>query len=555
VDVLLRIAFAAEVLGDTAIDAAAFSTGAWNLRQLEGDMEALHAAKQLGKAGLRKAVVKVVGQVIAGEPVAELVELESRIPEGLFEIRQIKGLGPKKIRALWTERGITTLGELEYACRENRLVELKGFGAKTQQNVLAEIELVRSRAGQLRLDRALRLGERVREALGRRPEIAQAELAGEARRRKELIRAPLELIALVRPDADGARVLEEVLIELGADAERRIEGVPIEVRLVDRAERWGAALVEATGSAEWLAQLKERGQEPSAWPGESEENVFSQAGLPYIEPEQRETRVPLPALGRERPRLVRRADLAGALHNHTLASDGVNTATEMRAAAIARGLTYLGLTDHSRTASYARGLEAGRLLEQKAQLRTLNADPSAASCLILHGVESDILADGGLDYPPEVLAELDLVVASVHQRHGQKRPEMTARMNGAASNPWTTIVGHPTGRLLLGRAPTDFDLDAFLDACARSGCAVELNASPQRLDLAEEHLARAKERGIPISIGADAHSADELDFLEFGIAIARRAGLTPYDVLNCRPLDDLLRWLAARRASALTGAA
>jgi DNA polymerase (family 10) len=236
----------------------------------------------------------------------------------------------------------------------------------------------------------------------------------------------------------------------------------------------------------------------------------------------------------------------GALHNHTTASDGTASLVEMRAAAQERGLHYLGISEHSVSAAYAGGLDAEQLAAQGREIAALNAAPGPT---LLTGVESDILADGALDYPASVLASLDIVVASVHQRHRQDHAAMTTRMVAAAANPWTDIVGHPTGRLLLGRPPTDFDVAAFLDAAALNGCAVELNASPHRLDLNAEHLAMAKERGLLVSIAADAHSQRDLDNLDYGITIARRAGLSVEDVLNARPLDELLLWLAGREES------
>lgn len=247
--------------------------------------------------------------------------------------------------------------------------------------------------------------------------------------------------------------------------------------------------------------------------------------------------------------LVTRSDLRGALHNHTIASDGTATLEQMRDAAAARGLTYLGISDHSVSAFYARGLDHERLLEQARTIATMEAN----GCTLLSGVESDILQDGALDYADDVLSELDLVIASVHRRHAQTAEQMTARMVAAAQNPWTAVVGHPTGRLLLGRDPSEYDMGAFLDACATHGCAVELNANPHRLDLNERHLAMAKERGLLVSIAADAHSVDELDHLDYGITIARRAGLTAEDVLNARSLGELSAWLGERRSAAAKG--
>jgi DNA polymerase (family 10) len=243
---------------------------------------------------------------------------------------------------------------------------------------------------------------------------------------------------------------------------------------------------------------------------------------------------------------VRREDLRGALHNHTTASDGTASLAEMRAAASAWGLEYLGVSEHSEAAFYARGLDAIRLRAQRAEIADANA--RVAGPVLLTGVESDILDDGALDVPGDILAELEVVVASVHKRLGQGREAMTARLVCAVRSPWTDVLGHPTGRLLFGRPSADIDMETLLDACAEVGCAIELNGSPQRLDLAPAALAMAKERGVLVSIAADAHATSELCHLEHGIAVARHAGLRAEDVLNTRSVVELRAWLAARRA-------
>jgi DNA polymerase (family X) len=337
--------------------------------------------------------------------------------------------------------------------------------------------------------------------------------------------------------------------------------VSVEVALVEDADAFGAAVVVRTGSAAHVEALRARATQQgmeltaaglmksgarTATP--DERDVYAALGLHVPPPERREADVPLVLVGKAAPKLIERKDLRGALHNHTTASDGTASLEEMRAAAVARGLTYLGVSDHSKSSFYASGLQDDALVAQGARIAAMNDDGSP--CRLLRGVESDILGDGALDYRDAVLGQLDFVIASVHSRLGQQRDEMTARLVNAASNPWTSVVGHPTGRMLLGRKGADFDVAAFLDACAASGCAAELNGNPARLDLNEEHVKMAKERGVMISIAADAHSTNALDDLEYGIAIARRAGLTAEDVLNTRSLDELTAWLEARRTKA-----
>ena len=514
-DTLKRLAFAHELVGSER-RAQTYGRASWPLRQLDGDLRELIDSGQLRAVrGIGSTVLGVAEAVANGEQPEELALLEAEIPEGVFRIGKLKGLGPKKVKALWQGLGVSTLGELEYACQENRLVDLKGFGTKTQDKVLASIRQARQWEGWFRRDT-------VGEALGvLRGELGEVYPAGEYRRGFELVRA-LDVVVV------GAR-----------DHERVVEGLPVRVWGAT-AEDLGTVLVRHTGSDEHLAEL---GELPQA---ATEGALYEALGSWWQPAERREAGVPLARRGGARPRLVRREDLRGALHNHTTASDGRNSLEEMRDAAAAMGLAYLGITEHSQESQIAGGLDAERLVAQVRRIEALNGQ--GHPCTLVSGVESDILREGELDYPPKILEQLELVVASVHRRHRQDGKAMTARMLAAVRNPWTDLVGHPTGRLLLGRPPTDLDVEAMLDACAEAGCAVELNASPHRLDLKAEPLAWARERGIPVSISPDAHSIRALQNLDYGVAIARRAGLTPDDVMNAWELDRLRGWLADRRA-------
>lgn len=526
VEALDRLAFAAELEGDRR--ARALGAAVWALRSLDEDPRELVESGKLAEVkGIGPKTAQLVADLLDGIRPKIAEELEAKVPAGLFELRRVKGLGPKKIGALFRELGITSLGELEHACAENRLVHLAGFGDKTQASVLEQIRALQANAHLRRRDQARAL---VASLVAR-----GGVVTGGLRRGFELVELPLEVV---------------VTSAIG-DAPSGVHLVQVEPRQV------GVQALIRTASAEHLALLRERaearGMTLEAIDAFDEDGVYDALDLLPTPAERREPGVPLVAKGQARPPLVRREDLRGALHNHTVASDGSATLEAMRAAATERGLEYLGITEHSVSAFYARGLDAGRLDEQR---RTIEALEGTPGCVLVAGVESDILEDGSLDYPDEVLATLPIVVASVHRRFGQDRAAATARMVAAARHPRTTIVGHPTGRLLLSRPPNDFDVEALLDACSSSGCAIELNGSPHRLDLGVEHLARAKARGVPVSIGADAHATHELDHLDHGIAIARRAGLAPEDVLNTRSLAELRAWLEARRlrASRASGA-
>ncbi len=548
-DVLERLAFAAELLEDRR--ARSWTAAAWALRNLEGDLEEMRQSGALAKLrGVGPATLRVIDEVLAGEKPEALTRAEALLPSGLFAVRRVKGLGPKKVKTLWRELGVSSLAELEYACKENRLTTLPGFGAKTQEKVLAQIAALEASLHLLRRDVAARILAPVRGAL--EAQVGPARIVGELARGFEVIGA---LEVLVEAEASRQALAEEV-VERAAPAER-------EVRL-HRAEPGAlmACAVFHTSSAGHASALAARALElgltfdatglrdetgaPVA--AVDEAAVYRALELAPVAAERREDDTPLARLGAARTPLVTRADLRGALHNHTVASDGSATLEEMRDAAEARGLAYLGISEHSHTAFYARGLERERLLAQVTAIDALNAGGGA--CRLLSGVESDILERGELDYDAEVLRELDVVVASVHKRFSHSPEERTARMVAAARDPWTDVVGHPTGRLLLAREARPFDMEAFLDACAESGCAVELNANPHRLDLCVEHLRMAKDRGVLVSISADAHATRELDHLEHGVAIARRAGLGAEDVLNARSAAELLAWVASRRARA-----
>jgi DNA polymerase (family 10) len=540
-NVLSRMAFALEVLEGPTPRARTYGAAARTVFQLDGDLAEMRASGALDRVrGLGPSCLAVIDDVIAGREPQELAELEAKIPAGLFAIRKIKGLGPAKIRALYEGLGITTLGELEHACRENRLVTLPGFGEKTQSNVLAAVQAERRHDGMHLRDAAL---EMAREAIGKLGAVRHA-LAGDLATGEELVSS---IAIVVEADATAREELT-----LG-------EGV---VAIVHRAtaDRFGVVLVRETSDAAHFAALKARAAERGmtldadrlARDGETlaiatDAALYATLELLFVSAEARRDGTTLMRIGEPRRELVARGDLRGALHNHTLASDGTATLVEMREAAIAAGLSYLGISEHSESADYARGLTRERIATQLAELKTLNAQGS--SCTLLSGIESDILADGSLDYPDDVLAPLEVVIASSHRRFSLDRARSTERMVRAASWPRTDIVGHPTGRLLLARPPLDFDVDAFLTACAQNGCAVELNGSAHRLDFGVRELQMAKERGILVSVAADAHATGEIaEHLDYGTSVARRAGLTPDDVLNTRDLDALRAWLAARRA-------
>lgn len=524
---LRRLAFAHTLVGDS-YKARAYTSAVWPLSKVDGDLGELHASGELRKVrGIGRGVEDVVAMALAGEEPPVLAELEAQIPDGVFQLARLPGLGPAKVKLLWQELGVSTISELEYAIQENRLLSLKGFGAKTQAKILVELERRKAEADLFRRDQAMAAAEAIL------PDLTRPTIAGDLRRGCEVV----DRLVVVCLD-DPVRLATLFDGELEGDVVRLLhDSVPVELHGTTE-DRYGTTLVRQTGSEAYLDALGELTDAPT------EEAVYAALGLLPIAPERREAGAPRFAIGQARPRLVRRDDLRGALHNHTTASDGADSLEAMRDAAAALGLTYLGITEHSQAAHYAGGLSPEALHAQTTQIHRQPEHP----CTILAGIESDILEHGDLDYDGALLEALDFVIASVHRRHRQDGEAMTARMLKAVDHPATDIIGHPTGRLLLGRAPTKVDMAALLDRCAATGTAIELNASPHRLDLSVEHLAMAKERGVLVSIGADAHSTAALNNLDHGIAIARRAGLTAEDVLNTRSLPELRTWLQERRA-------
>lgn len=517
-----RLVFVHTLLGND-FKARAFKNAAWPLRSLEGDLaELLQSGELARKRGFGRGVLQVMQAAVEGEEPEGLAELEASLPQGLFEVARVRGLGAKRVKQLYEELGVTDLSELEYACAENRLAKLAGFGQKTQDKVVDEVHRIHSERGKFRRDQAMAVARPLVEQL--RERCARVMVVGALRRGCELVDGVELLVVSEEPPA----AVEAAL--------------PVRIHRATTSD-WGTRAVLLTGSEGHLQRL---GELPICG---SEAEVYRRLGWVLPPPERRQDGVELLRAGSPPPELVRREDLKGSLHNHSTHSDGVDSLETMRQAALEAGLSYLAVTEHSQTASYARGLEPDRLLAQIQTVRRLNEE--GHGCVLLAGVESDILREGELDYPAEQLAELDLVVASIHNRFGQRGEVLTRRMAAAAANPWVAVVGHPTGRLLLGRPPADYDVEAMLDAAAVNGCAVELNSSPHRLDLNQRHLELARERGLLVSIAADAHSARELAFLDYGVSIARRAGLRPDEVLNCRPLGELMRWLDRRRQRAL----
>ncbi len=547
---LEELALLAELSGENPFKVRAISGAARTVLRFSGDLEAMAARGELTSVpGVGKGIAALITEALErGEP-AQLTELRANLPAGLPELLTLPGLGPKRARTLWQDLGVTSVGELEYACRENRLVALPGFGQATQKKLLDAIEF-RNRAS---LQRHLPVGWAVAEetvaALRRAFPGAQTAVAGEVRRFCEVVGETVVVCADVPPQ-QAETILKTALadvstVEGGGVSGRHASGLPVRVVCVPR-PAFGVALLWHTGSAAHLEQLVAHAAAAGlklsaesildaggkALPCPEESHAYRALGLSWIAPELREGDGEIEAALRGTlPELVKESDLLGAVHVHTIDSDGLASLSEMASAAAALGWSLLGIADHSAVAAYAHGLDAGRLRAQGVAIAAHNA--RGGKPLVLRGTEADILADGALDLPADV--PLDFVVASVHSSFRQTVEAQTARLVRAVARGSGTILGHPTGRLLLAREGYPVDLEAVLQAAANSGAGFEINAHPFRLDLDWRWVRRAVALGVPLSIGPDAHEPAGLSDVRWGLAIARKGWATAKDVLNAKP--------------------
>lgn len=504
--------------------------------------------------------LKIVQLVETGD-VPLLKELREQVPHSVLALLRIPGVGPKKAAALHKQLGIVSLDQLRAACEEHKVRDLKGFGEKTEQIILAGIGLAETASLRMLWAEADTLAQSLREHFKDCPGVEQFEFGGSYRRGKETVGDLDILIVAADPTAAMDRLASfDQTKETIARGDTKMSirthaGFQVDLRVVP-AESFGAALQYFTGSKEhnviMRGMAKAKGLKVNEWgvfkiegkqetyiAGATEADVYATVGLPAFPPELREARKEFEwAEQDDLPDLITVDDIRGDLHMHTHATDGSASIEEMAAAARARGLAYIAITDHSQRVSMANGLTPERALAQWKEIDRINKDqPSGFK--ILKGIECDILEKGGMDLPDDVLAEADWVIASIHYGQKQSRAQITERMLGAIANPHVSLVAHPTGRLINRRDPYEIDIDAVFAAAKKHGKLLELNANPLRLDLNDTHLAAARQHGIPIVINTDAHSPEGLNVLRYGILQARRAGLTKADVANTRTWAQL----------------
>jgi len=572
---LNNIADLLEIKGESVFRVGAYRSAARHIEGLSEDVEILARAGGLRSIpGVGESLVTKISEYLETGRSQYLEDLKSQFPQGLIELLQVPGLGPKKTKLVYEKLGVAGIEDLEKAVHERKLRDLPGMGEKTEQKIEKELERWRSRTRRYLLGEALPLAEEIADALRSCTAVQRVEPSGSIRRRKETIGDVDILASSDHPDEvitcfDALPLVKEVIAK-GSTKSSVLTQQDIQVDLrVVKPESFGAALQYFTGSKEHNVKLRElaqkRGLKINEYGifdertgqkvgGESEEDIYRIVGLAYVPPEMREDRGEIEAAERWAadgtvPELVEISDIRGDLHVHTNWSDGLNTLEEMAAAAMARGYSYVAICDHSKSLGVAHGLSPERVLEQRALID--EANKRLAPFRIIAGIELDIRADGTLDYEDELLAQFDIVTVSIHSAMGQPREKMTERILSGLRNPYVQIFNHPTGRIIGRREPYEVDLEQVFSTAAELGVAMEINAAPDRLDLSDLAARRAKDYGIHIAINTDAHAAWHMDFMRYGVATARRAWLQKSDVLNALPVEELVQRLSENRARRL----
>jgi len=526
----------------------------------DGELQYMSQAELSKLQGIGKSTAAKIIEIVKTGTFAELEELLANTPLGVMEMFKIKGIGPKKIAVLWKELGIDNLHELELACLNGTVAKVKGLGGSIQQKILDSLAFLKDQAGKLRMDKAEVVAGVIMQEL--RKTFDEVEAAGDIRRRAETVEA---IKILVKTDSPALLHATLGTVEFLVQDEKisspfiwrgkvQDTAVAIEILAV-KPERMVNELFLETAAADHLGYLTASGD--TLWRQvnfelvETEEAIYEKAGLPYIVTEMREGAGEFLWAETHQPEdLVTWDDLKGILHNHSTYSDGQHSLEQMALFCRELGFEYLGIADHSQTATYAQGLKIEDVIRQHEEIETLNARFASENAekpfKILKGIESDILGDGSLDYPTEILASFDYIVASVHSNLTMSLEKATTRLLRAIENPYTTILGHPTGRLLLSREGYPIDHKTIIDACAANNVVVEINASPWRLDLDWRWISYCMEKGVLLSINPDAHSKEGYYDMHYGVAVARKGGLTKEMTFNAFWLSDMETYLRKR---------
>ncbi len=576
--VLEEIGTLLELQGENPFRCQAYSRAARAILQLQGSLSEIVTQGKVGEVpGIGETLKEKITLLVTTGHLPFYEDLKAKTPPGLLDMLRLPGVGPKKVKAMHDHLGIDSLEKLKAACESDQVAALKGFGAKTQEKILAGLSFLGQMGNRFRLDQALSLAELVVEGLRKLPGIIRLELCGSLRRRRETIKDIDVLISSSKPKPimDAFVSLPQVVqvvghgdtkssIVVSAESMARVEAsarravMNADLRVISD-QQFPFALNYFTGSKEHNVALRQRAQQYGlklneyelAGPKKSiackdEADIYRALDLDYIAPELRENTGEIDAAAEHHlPELICAADLTGTFHCHTTWSDGSASLEDMARAAQKLGFKYLGIADHSQSLNVANGLTPARVRQQHAEIDEINGRMKGFR--LFKGTECDILADGRLDFDDKTLAGFDFVVASVHTHFNQTEAEMTARIIKAVSHPRVTMLGHATGRLLLRRDGYKVDLEAVLKAAAKHGTMVEINAHPQRLDLDWIHCKRAKALGVKLVINPDAHSPAEVALTSYGVSVARRGWLEKGDVFNTEPVAQIEKFLQSRR--------
>jgi DNA polymerase (family 10) len=543
-----------ELTGGNPFRARALANAARIIERLEQPVPKLLAAGELSQIkGIGEGLVAQIKEILEYGSFEVRDEILGGLPPGLLDVLSVKGLGAKKVRVLWRSLGVQSLDDLEGAAVSGRIASLEGFGEKSQQSILENIGHLRSYQGKRRMSDAWKDAAAVMELITKHPDVDSAVFGGDVARAMEIV----EEIKIVVTCADEKveSICKDLNLNLKTSREKDSmtasthleDGLSLSLIFVDSANR-GPAILKAIGPESFTRHF-DLASCPKGL--EDEKEVFKWSGVPFVQPELRDLPDAFDRAGElSKIDLIEFGDLKGVLHNHSTYSDGAHTLREMSLAVREAGFDYFGICDHSQSLKIANGMSVPSVRKQKKEVASLNkefAEDGKGHFRVFFGVESDILSDGSLDYEDEVLAEFDFIVASIHVRFNMTEQEATERLIKAIENPYTTILGHPTGRLILKRNGYPIDHNAVLEACARTGVAIELNANPYRLDLDWRWIEKAVELGVPVSINPDAHSIEQLDLMRWGALVARKGGLTAKDCLNALNLKQFETFLDKKK--------
>jgi len=535
--VFKNLAAIMELHNESAFKTRSYNTAYVNLRRLDQPVAEMDEATIGALPGVGKAIKDKIIELLNTGNLATYQKYAEITPPGIIDMLSIKGLGPKKVKVIWEDMEIETVGELLYACNENRLSQYKGFGLKTQEAIKQKIEYYFQSQGKFRYGAIIDIAEELLADIRHIYTGTSVELTGDVRRKCNT----LDKIEILIGDTELAEeIYEQGLLEIINEEEGVVEaknenGMLVVLYLVDEAD-FVSSWFYTTASEGFRDRVGDLPMGNFA----DEAAIFDKIGLPYFVPEMREEGMQKIKVNADD--LVQEGDIKGVIHSHTTYSDGIATLAQMAAAAKEKGYSYIGITDHSQTAFYANGLKPDRLLQQIDEIDQLNT--KLEDFTILKGIESDILGDGRLDYEQSLLDQLDFVIASVHANLNMDQEKATKRIIAAVEHPSTSMLGHPTGRLLLSRKGYPLDHKKVIDACAANQVSIEINASPYRLDIDWRWIPYCMEKGARLSINPDAHSIGGIDDIAFGVASARKGGLTKEACLNTRDVEQFLSLLA-----------